>query len=989
MGEKKSKKLPVVEVADDVVDPDNQGKKTLVCTGCEYEKKPRVCGTGAVGAEPVDIMFVSESPSMWSVNNGAVFYGRGGRAIRDTRTKLIQGDLKSPTPLGFKKLRTWDTYAVQCQTGEGRDDTGAINKAAVERCATYLHAAIKFKKPKVILVFGANALRATGNKFSDRFQDVRGRIFDMEIAGHRCKVLPTFSTRHLVAKTGLYNLFYNDFVRAMTLAASPEEEAQIPLEEITKDYTFPTTVEEVKSLCDEIIAHKVEGAKSADVCTLAVDTETNTTNPHRTDAKVLCVSFAWDTGKATAIPLWHDKAPWTEAEFPVVLNHVKRVLECPKPKVFHNAKFDLKFLELRHGLKVHNLGWDTMLGEHLLREDQSGAYSLKILGRSYFPSFASYADQVHELATKATPEEEELEAATVGKVRRGKIKKGTPGFEDGFEISMSQDELDRYLGIEKTKAKKFVSDAGYERVPIDILLKYAAIDTDLTRRLVRHQHIRLREENFMDAKALMHSHALPASRTLGEMEFRGTRVDRPYLEYLEAELAKVVEKKKQDLLTYWDGMGKQEEFNANSTHHIGYLLFNRGIPGPDGKRDTRVIPGVTEERTKTGQWKTDKKTLRAIVEATKCPFTKALLDYRSAHKALSGFIGEIKTLSEADGYLHTNFHLHGTSTGRLSSSNLNMQNVPEWLAGYNIKKIFIPDDPETELLFNLDWKGAEIRVFTAYSGDKQLIKALNDGLDIHSFFTQEIYGVPYDEVANHEKLKDTNKDRYQFLKKTRTNVKRVVFGILYGAKAPKIAETAGIDTDEAQGIIDRLFNRFPSIQNYINGTHAEIHKLGRVETLFHRRRRFPLAAVNGFFRGQAERRGVNMKIQSTSSDIVIGQLVEIDQHISELGGRLCLTVHDSIAGTVKKKYLQQLPEFLNYYCVKRVAEKYPWLPVDFACDIGVGPNYGETSALDVVLQQQEQNLVVSPEDAMFSEFDREAIDELREDEEERKAAEGA
>jgi len=246
----------------------------------------------------------------------------------------------------------------------------------------------------------------------------------------------------------------------------------------------------------------------------------------------------------------------------------------------------------------------------------------------------------------------------------------------------------------------------------------------------------------------------------------------------------------------------------------------------------------------------------------------------------------------------------------------------------------------------------------------------------------EIYGIPYDEVANHEQLKDSDPARYKYLKALRTNCKRVVFGILYGAMAKKIAETAGISEEEAQNIIDGMFTKFPSLKDYMDETVAEIHTKGYVETLLGRRRRFPLQGVNGFFRGQAERRGKNMKIQSTSSDIVIGQLVELDSAIGELGGRLCITVHDSIVFTAKKKYVEQLPAFLDHYCVKRVAQKYPWLPVSFACDIEVGPSYGETVNIERYLKAERER-AKTPEEMMYADFEEEAITELRDDEEER------
>jgi DNA polymerase-1 len=304
-----------------------------------------------------------------------------------------------------------------------------------------------------------------------------------------------------------------------------------------------------------------------------------------------------------------------------------------------------------------------------------------------------------------------------------------------------------------------------------------------------------------------------------------------------------------------------------------------------------------------------------------------------------------------------------------------MQNQPKKLAGVNIKKIFIPDDPEEELIFNVDWKGAEIRVFTAYAPDKALIDALNSGLDVHSWFTQEIFGIPYEEV-------EAKKDIDDEMSKTRTTVKRVVFGILYGAMARKIAETAGISEEAAQAVIDKLFLRFPSLVNYMDEVVAQIKNKGFVETLFGRRRRFPLQTVNGFFRGQAERRGKNMKIQSTSSDIVVAQLVEIFENIGQLGGRCCITVHDSIVGTIKKKHLGEAQAFFDYYCVKRVREKFPWLPVDFAHDVSVGPNYGETIALADYIKKNPPKVLTQDEE-FLAELDEESLNDLREDEEER------
>lgn len=971
----KKTKLPVLpEVTG--YDPDADECSKGLCGACDLKPKPRVTGQGAMGK--VDIMFVGESPSSWSANNNTVFYGRGGRIIRNTWKELRDLDDKSKGALGMRRLRKWDTYAVQCQVENGRDQSATASTMAIKSCARYLHVAVKNKEPKIILAFGATALKALGYRASN-FMDARGRIVDIEIAGTMYKVLPTFSTKHMVAKTGLYNLFYGDFLRAVRIASGVDKiDETATIEEVTAGYKLPQTVAEVAAVCDEIITHVVPGAKTAEQCAISVDTETNTVNPHRLDAKLLCISFAWDEGKSTAIPLFHRDAHWTPDELAEVIGHVQRVLACAKPKVFHNAKFDLKFIELRHGWPVANVAWDSMLGEHLLREDMTGNYSLKTLGRSYFPAFGSYADKIHELAEQLTPEELAT-AETFANTRKGKVKKAVLGVEEGMSGEMSKKDLETYLFGDSKDRKRRVMDEGYERVPVGILCTYAAVDTDLTRRLLKHQFSRMQREGFAGpARALMASHCVPASRKLGKMEFTGFKVNRTYLEQSEITLTKVVEEKQKILNSFW-GTGYDHAFNPNSTNDISEVLFMRGVKNSEtGKLETREGPWL-ERNAKSNQFKTDKKTLKAIAERLGCPFARALLEYRAAHKGLTGFLREIKLLSEYDGHLHTSFHLHGTSTGRLSSSNINMQNLPGYIAGVNIKKIFIPDDLEEEVVFNVDWKGAEIRVFTAYAHDQPLIDALNAGLDVHSWFTQEIFGIPYEEV---EAKKDIDKE----MKNLRTTVKRVVFGILYGAMARKIAETAGVSEERAQEIIDKLFDRFPSLRGYMDQVVAQIHSRGFVETLFGRRRRFPLQSVNGFFRGQAERRGKNMKIQSTSSDIVLAQLLEVDDHIHELGGRLCITVHDSIVGTIKRKYIPQAQAFFDHYCVARVAQKFPWLPVAFAHDISIGDNYGETTTIAAYLAQHPA-AVPTPEAAFYETLDEEALYELRlSDEEEQRLA---
>ena len=317
-----------------------------------------------------------------------------------------------------------------------------------------------------------------------------------------------------------------------------------------------------------------------------------------------------------------------------------------------------------------------------------------------------------------------------------------------------------------------------------------------------------------------------------------------------------------------------------------------------------------------------------------------------------------------------------------NSNDLNMQNIAKKLAGFSIKKIFTTSDPVSLAFANLDAKNAEVRIFAAYSHDAALIKSLNDGLDSHCFFGAEIVKavrasglgcdeqltamgldptkpLTYDDFKKREKIKATDPIYSDQLDKFRTNIKRVVFGILYGAGPKKIAETAGMTLSQAQAIIDMLFELFPSIPAYVEATKWELRTFGFVETYFGRRRRFNVRGATGYLRSRAERQAVNFKIQSTSSEIVLACLSNIEEPLErDLNGRLLLTVHDSIGLEMPKKYLSQLPDFVQKYLVQDVAKMCPWLPVAFAWDFEVGDNYGELKSLEKYVEgiPQEEKL---------------------------------
>jgi DNA polymerase I-like protein with 3'-5' exonuclease and polymerase domains len=940
-------------------------KPHTVCTGCLREKSTDTHRYDYVAAplqNDAELIIVAESPVCDRYNNTPTLFGDDSgkiiiRAVAELR--------KKPE---FANLKVGYTYAVRCAGNQGDSEPP---KAVLTLCRSLAQREIlNVRGNPVILILGMTALRALEIK-ATKLKDMQGRLLPKQVVGNvltgerAFDVVVSISTKQLVAVPGLYTTFVSDLTRAAEAAGKGGFSDVPAIEALTKNYKIPKTVEEVKAVCREILDY-AEGNIPAEKWPISVDTETNTKFPHRDKLRTLAVSFAWAEGKATAIPLWHPEAPYDPEE---ALPFIKEVLESAKPKLFHNFKFDFKVF-MKMGWRLNNFTWDSMTGEHALEEDKKGQYGLKPLTRKNFPDFATYADALHEILEK---EEGDSQLHNLRKALKA-------------------------AGTTVKPKKKDEKDGGFEKIPLPLLLLYAAVDSDMTRRLVMlHEKRILNEQNALidkknkvgrenaalaargmpsfaipnlcdserPVKRLLLRSVFPVTPALARMEFTGIKIDRPYLTKLQEDLGKVVQESTAALYDMAGG-----ELKLNSPAEIARVLFDTGFIHPTSGVFTKYpLTGVS--KTKKGATQTTEKVMQFLVAKYACPFAAKKLIYAKAFKAKNTFCQNVWDLSELDGYLHTNYNQHGTNSGRLSSNDENMQNIPKKLAGVNIKKVFVPDD-DSYVFVNADAKGAEVRILTAYCRDEALIASLNAGQDTHCFIASKIveivrkedgaagvlasmnlddaYPLTYEDFANRDRIKDANKKYGEMLDKFRTAVKRVVFGILYGAGPQKIAETIGISVEQAKQLIDMLFTLFPSIKTYMEQTRWELEKFGLVETFFGRRRRFSVVGAPKYLQGRAERQTVNFKIQSTSSDIVMGRLVAIEEPLKDLGGRLLLTVHDSLGFQIKKKYAAQLPDFIYTHLEKGAAIAHPWLPVAFKWDYEVGPSYGELKSLDAYLK---------------------------------------
>lgn len=931
------------------------------CADCECYRKEHYAE--GIGAKAADFFVVAESPYLsgpsGDIDNHTTWKYDVEKVVKDALSRY-----KTEHPHTMN-LHGRFTSSVRCSIDKPK-------KKMRECCYPLfrdelLQCARREDIPLMVLALGPSVVQSFGVKVG-KYASVQGKFLEAKIGGRRAIIFPTLSKRALLVKSGYFEIFrrhveiFMDAVYGLQHGVPVQTET--PLAELIKNYVFPKKLDDVRKLVETIVEYAQEG-KNPDNHVIAIDTETNTLYPHREKLKILSLVVSWGPGLAASIPIEHPDTPWTLEE---IHPYITQLLQCPKPKGFHNAKFDLKVLR-RKGWEVRRFAWDTMLGEHLISEDKRGYYSLKALTKLMLPRYSGYEDQLQSILEK-------LETKDALK-----------------------DEL-------KGMAKKLAQDEGFMNIPLKELNEYGAVDADVTRQLITIQRARIEEENrtlnkrraklgrskyFQKAaqpgnssqdplKDIMFDRSVPASRALAAMELYGMAVDQEYIEELVVDMDQSIIMSKMKLFEMIPSKLFEDEFNPNSTAHLRKVLFGTGFYHPESG-DIISYNHLDEEelsRTPTGQISTDAKFLRSLVTQHDCPFAKELLKFRGVSKARNTFVENIRALSREDGKMHTSFHISGTATGRLSSSDENMQNIPKRIGSHNIKKIFIPTDPENQLIINADAKAAEVRIYAAYSRDPNLIQALNDGMDPHSFFSSMVYkpesvlqGVrsadkkkvletigiddahawDYNDFQNREQIEKDDPWYGKQLGKLRKNVKRVVFGILYGASKNKISVIVGIPHDQAQAIIDVLFRMFPTIPKYIQLTKDQVHNLGIVETFIGRRRRFDLDGMTRYLIAKAERQAVNFKIQSTSSDIVLGVLCEVDHPIRELGGRLLITVHDSIVFELPKKYIAQMPDFFEEYGVRRVAKQYPWLPVPFKWDVEVGPSYGELQSVENYLSE--------------------------------------
>lgn len=436
--------------------------------------------------------------------------------------------------------------------------------------------------------------------------------------------------------------------------------------------------------------------------------------------------------------------------------------------------------------------------------------------------------------------------------------------------------------------------------PTDIC-EYAAEDADITLRLKHLLEPRLKE---LGLEELFWNIEMPLVRVLADMELNGVCLDTEALQ----ETSRIfTDRMKQYEQEIYKEAG--ETFNIGSPKQVGDILF--------GKLQIMDKP----KKTKTGQYVTSEEVLQSL--EAKHPVVRNILNYRGMKKLLSTYIDALpKLINPRTGHIHTSFNQAQTATGRLSSSDPNLQNIPVRTDdGKEIRKCFIPEDGC--LFFSADYSQIELRIMAHLSGDENMMEAFREGHDIHRATAAKIWHEDIDKVTDAQRKK----------------AKQANFGIIYGITTYGLAQRMGIPNGEARELIQDYFHTFPKVKAYMEQAKETARAKGYAETLFHRRRYLPdINSRNATVRGFAERNAINAPIQGTEADIIKVAMVRIWKRFKEEGirSKMILQVHDELNFSVFPEEREQVERI-----VIEEMQNACQLNVPLTADAGWGSNWLE------------------------------------------------
>ena len=456
------------------------------------------------------------------------------------------------------------------------------------------------------------------------------------------------------------------------------------------------------------------------------------------------------------------------------------------------------------------------------------------------------------------------------------------------------------VSITELIGKKGKNQLNMRDVPLDKQTEYAVEDADITFQLAQHFSPELAEAK---TDELFNDIEIPLLHVLADMELEGINLDKDFLNSLSEALDNDIKNLEESIYREAD-----EEFNIGSPKQLGEILFDK----------MKLVD--KPKKTRTGQYSTAEDTLSYL--AKDYQIIEQVLDYRGLSKLKSTYIDALpEQIEPSTGRVHTDYMQTVAATGRLSSNNPNLQNIPiRTERGRQVRKAFIPKDDNYTLLA-ADYSQIELRIIAALSEETTMIEAFKNGEDIHASTASKVFNVPINEVTREQ----------------RSNAKTVNFGIIYGVSAFGLSNQTDLSRAESKDLIDTYYKTYPKLRNYMSEQVDFARENGYVQTVLGRRRY--LKDINGsnqIVRGAAERNAVNAPIQGSAADIIKIAMINIHKKLSEgkYKSKMLLQVHDELVFDIHKSELEELKPL-----IKSEMENAYTLTVPLDVELGIGDNW--------------------------------------------------
>lgn len=774
--------------------------------------------------------------------------------------------------VGIAREEIFLTNVTRCFPKEGKAFR-APRWPEMMACISYLDEEVTQVKPNVIVPVGNIALRAImGNK---KLSITKCRGSELWSERFNCKVIPTFHPSAVMRTPTKEQIVIHDYEKIKKASESKE---------LTKIEEGTYVIIDSLEMFDDFVKRILQSE------TFSFDIETNGLDWINSD--MLCVSFSWKEKTACLLPLLK-YTPREEQRTEIKKKTVQKTKNGKRIKTVEEIPVTSTVI-----IDEYTPVWGD--------KQQYVWEKLKEIFKSPIPKIAHNGKFDAKFFMKKGIEIENLEFDTM--LAHHLLDENAEGMHGLKDCAKLYTEMGDYARpIEDWFMQHNIPEAkrNYAHIPEATLYKYACMDADCTFRLYKVFLPALVKDGLLD---FFYKLILPLNRNLLRAEFDGVKIDKSYLQQVKKELEGEIQKFEKDMITLV-GSG----INFNSPKQLSTLLYK-----------TLKLPIV--KKTKKGALSVDAEVLETL--ATKHKFPNTLLLYRKLQKLYSTYILGIEVRLDAQGRVHTSFLIIGTNTGRLSSKDPNLQNIPSVEKDARIKNLFIAEDGYVFL--EADYAQAEFRFWANYSQDPNMLEDLRKGLDIHRQTASNVFVITPDEVT----------------KEQRQKAKRIVYGLMYGRGARNLALDTNCSEDEAQKVISYFFSRYPIAKRWLYQAVSTVQETGQIRSCFGRLRRLPgIYHPDNEIRSHAERQSMNSPIQSAASDLNCNAANRILAKFEEVGvkGKLRILVHDSILLEVPKDDLDKSLRIVK----EEMERELPMINVPMVAELKVGTRWGDLKEVTV------------------------------------------